>query len=197
MRKYSILVLAVALFFAIGMMAQTSSGSSSTTGSDQTGMQSPQSAQTSTSDMGSSSDQKGKEKTVEGCVVRAQTDYFIFPKNGQPEHISSSGQDVSAHLGHHVKLHGTEQPSSSHTASGSTSGGTSGAAASNTPGTSGSSSGSTGNVGANTAGSVNESDTGATKNKEFVVERVDMVSESCPADIQKNIQSSGMSTTPR
>ena len=244
MRKYSILVLAVALFFAMGMMAQTSSGSSSTSSqypssSDQTTTQSgsqsgtsgdtnhqpgmgtasqttPGSSQSDTSGtygsaqtsstMGSSS-KKGKEKTVEGCVVRQQTDYFIFPKSGQPMHISSTGQDVSAHLGHHVKLHGTEQPSSARSAYGSTSGGASGTAVSNSSGATGSSSGSTGNVGANTAGmtgnastasgSVNEADTGAANNKEIVVDRVDMVSESCPANIQKNIQASGMSTTPQ
>lgn len=291
MRRYSLLVLAVALLFAIGIMAQTtSSGSSSTQypSSDQTGMQSPQSggtaqpgtldksgsygpatgssgsqpgasgpydtqtgttgsnsgaygtqtgapsnaqpgmgtagqsqsggsygsqtgtygsSQSNSSDM-SNSNRKGKEKTVEGCVVRRETDYFIFPKNGQPEHIASSGQDVSTHLGHHVKLHGTEQPSSAQTAYGTTSGGTSGMAgsASSSSG-SGSNSGSTGNVGANTAGttgnastasgSVNESDTGAANNKEIVVDRLDMISESCPSNIQKNVQASGMSISPR
>lgn len=71
----------------------------------------------------------------------------------------------------------------------------------------GSSTGSTGNVGANTAGttgnassasgSVNEADTGAASNNELVVDRVDMVSESCPANIQKNIKASGMSSTPQ
>lgn len=178
MRKYTLLVLAVALLFAMGMMAQTSSGSSgssqypsgSTSSTDQSGTQSG-SSQTSSSGTAS-------PKTVEGCVVRQATDYYIYPASGQPEHISSSGQDVSAHLGHHVKAHGTEQPSTSAAAQG-TSGSTSASS------TAGSSTG---------GSSTSPSASGGT---DFVVDRVDMVATNCPAAIQQSAQSAGMSTSPK
>lgn len=229
MHRYSPAVLAVVLFFAIGMMAQQTSGGSSQTDqsggySSQTGTPSNQQpgmgtapqqesegvgTQTDSSQNGSYGTQSGtygsqsntasaKEKTFEGCVVRQETDYFIFPKSGQPEHIASTGQDVSSHLGHHVKLHGTEQATSASTAYGSTSGGVGGTAAGSTSGATGSSTGSTGNVGANTAGtSGSTTEGGGTSAREIVVERVDMVSETCPADIQRNIRTSGMSTSPQ
>jgi hypothetical protein len=147
----------------------------------------------------------GKEKTVEGCIVRQQTDFFIFPKKGQAMRVS--GQDLSAHVGHHVKLHGTEENAGMGASASSNTGGTSGAMAGNTgtstsgamsenpPAASGSvggntSSASAGNMGASSSGSANSK----VSNKELVVDRVDMVSETCPANIQNNINKSGMST---
>jgi hypothetical protein len=37
----------------------------------------------------------------------------------------------------------------------------------------------------------------AASSQEFVVERVDMVSETCPASIKNNAQASGLSITPQ
>lgn len=165
MRKYTLVVLAVALLFAVGMMAQTSSGSSGSSSqypssSDQSGMQSGSQA--------GSSGSAASKTTVEGCVVRQATDYFIYPASGQPQHVSSSGQDVSAHLGHQVKAHGTSQPSTS----------------ASTSGTSGSTS----------ATSTGSSSSGGT---DFVVDKVDMIATNCPAAIQQSAQSAGMSTSPQ
>ncbi len=242
MRRYSLLALAVALLFAMGMMAQTSSGSSpsaspypgsgdrtNSTQTDQSGAYGSQTGnpanqqpgmgtagqrqsgtygtQTDSSQNGSYGSQTGtsqadtgrkaKEKTIEGCVVRQETDYYIFPKNGQAERISSSGQGVSEHLGHHVKLHGTEQPASNTSAS-STTGGTSGTAGTSTSANTGANTGGAyGSVGANTGASNTAGTSGAASNKEFIVDRVDMVSETCPANIQSKATSSGMSTSPR
>jgi hypothetical protein len=164
MRKYTLLVLAVALLFAMGMMAQTGSGSSGSSSqypssSDQSGMQSGSQA-------GSSG--TAASKTVEGCVVRQATDYFIYPASGQPQHVSGSGQDVSAHLGHQVKAHGTSQPS-----------------------TSASSSGASGSTSASTGSS------GSAGGTDFVVDKVDMIATNCPAAIQQSAQSAGMSTSPQ
>lgn len=157
--------------------------------------------------MGSESNKSansGKEKTVEGCVVRQQTDYFIFPKKGQP--LRASGQDLSAHVGHHVKVHGTEGNASGSMASSSgNTGGASGAAASGSMGQS-ASTGSTGAIGSstsgtsgNTAGTAGESGTSggasSASNKEIVVDRVDTISETCPANIQNRINSSGMGSS--
>lgn len=167
MRKYTFLVLAVALLFAVGMMAQTSSGSSGSSSqypssSDQSG---------SSSQMGSSGSAGGK--TISGCVVRRATEFYIYPASGQPEHVASSGQDVSAHLGHQVKVHGTEQPSTSASTSG-----TSGSAA-------GTGAGAAAGSSADTAG------------QDLIVDRVDMISTNCPASITGNAQASGMSTSPQ
>src|SRR3954454_22595419 len=41
------------------------------------------------------------KKTLEGCIVREQTDYFIQPKDGDRERLT--GSDVSSHVGHQVK----------------------------------------------------------------------------------------------
>jgi len=256
MRKYTLMVFAVALFFAIGMMAQTSSGTSGSSSqypssSDQSGVQSgaSQSGQTgaygtqseqttqpeqgtqehpvnrepgmgtaaqtpsgsqagtaestqqekneerneaSSSSMGTST-RAGKAKTIQGCVFRRETDYFIVPTKGQPERISNSGQSVSEHVGHEVKLHGTEQPSAEASATGSTAGGTAGMAA-NTNTETGSGAGTTGSMAGNTPRSKSSAEAG---NREFVVDRVSMVSETCPANVQKNAQSQGMSANPQ
>lgn len=144
-----------------------------------------------------SANARGKEKTVEGCVVRRETDFYIFPKNGKAERISSSGQSVSEHLGHQVKLHGTEQPSTSPSAS-ATMGGTSGTAGTSASARTGENAeGTSGSVGANTgSGTAGAASSGA-NNKEFVVDRVDMVSETCPANIQGKATAGGMSTSPQ
>jgi hypothetical protein len=251
MRKYTIMVFAVALSFAIGMMAQTSSGSSSSSGSqypsssDESGMQSgtqsdqtqsgssqsdqtanpgteqgnptnrqpgmgtapqtptggyggepatgAQSSQTGTSSANTSSS-SGHSKTIQGCVVRQATEFYIYPAKGQPEHISSSGQDVSAHVGHQVKAHGTEQPSTAASAS-DTSGGASGAAGSTSASnTAGSSTGSAGSMSGNTSGTGSSA---ATSGQDLIVDRVDMIATNCPASIASKAQAAGMSTSPQ
>lgn len=174
MRRYSIVILGVALLFAIAAVAQADYGSS---------------GQSSTS---TSSAQKGKSNTVEGCIVREEQDYYIYPVSGQPQHISSTGQDVSGHVGHHVKLQGTSVPASSPSASASE--GTSGAASSTTSNQP-SSSGTSGSMASNTAGS--GSSTAVSGGQDFAVSEVDMVSESCPASIQQKAAAAGMSTSPK
>jgi len=219
MKKYSLLALAVALLFAMTMVAQTGGSSypSSPSSGTQVGQQPGSSgAQTGTPDyggspstMGSQSqtgsmgaqtsaesstgmNKPGKEKTVEGCIVQQQDTYYIFPKKGHPMRIS--GPQVSQHVGHEVKLHGQRENASSASAAYGNTGGTSGAATGETAeagastGEPGSASSASGNMGA-TAGS---NPAMGASNKEFVVDRVDMVSETCPANIQNRINKSGM-----
>jgi hypothetical protein len=252
--RYTLLTLAVALFFAIGMMAQTSSstGSSDQNNSDQSSMQSgsSQSGQSTTygtqeqqteqnpgteqgnptnrqpgmgaapqtptggyggapatgaqpgtsSQMGTQSNEEQNEtpaqeqqeqrtesgnmsskgKTIEGCVFRRETDYYIFPTHGQPQRISNNGQSVSEHVGHEVKLHGTEE------SSGATS------SAGNPSSEQEATTGRQGAMAGNEAGATTSAAAGA-GNQEFVVDKVQMVSESCPANIQRNAQAQGMS----
>lgn len=137
-RKF--IALAMPLLFAVGMIAQTTNTQPGM-GSASQGVHGPQ-----------------ETTTIEGCVVRQNTEYFILPANGEAVHVSPSGEHVSAHLGHLVRLHGTEQTSTS-ASNVSTSGGTSG-----------------------------------TATNELVVHRIDMVSQTCPADIKAKATSSGMST---
>ncbi len=135
-RKY--IALAIPLLFALGMIAQTTNTQPGM-GTASQGVHGPQDT-----------------TTIEGCVVRQNTEYFIIPASGDIMHVSPSGEHVSAHLGHLVRVHGTEQSSTS-ASNVSTSGGT----------------GVAGN--------------------ELVVHRIDMVSQTCPADIKEKAASSGMS----
>lgn len=158
---------------------------------------------------------KGKSKTVEGCIARQQSDFVVYTKKGKAMRVS--GQDLTAHVGHLVKLHGTEQNASGSAASGSSNmGGTSGAAASGSMGQTGSTAGTSGSMGSNTAGasgsmagstdqsassgSMGSSGMGSASsnisNKELVVDRVEHVADTCPANIQDKINSSSGSSNP-
>jgi len=133
------------------------------------------------------------EKTLDGCIVKEQTDYLIEPAMGDRERLT--GSDVSSHVGHHVKVHGTEAAASASNSSGAA--GTTGSMASNDrTSTSGSASSESQNNAAGSiagnAGSPNATGTAASSGsnwsgKDFMVTKVDMVSDSCPADIQKRI----------
>lgn len=118
----------------------------------------------------------GSEKTIDGCIVKEQTDYFIQPASGDREKLS--GSDVSAHVGHHVTLHGTDaaNSTSSNSSAGTGSAETQNNAAGSMAGNAGSS---------NATGTASNSSNASSK--EFNVTKVDMVSESCPADIQSKI----------
>jgi hypothetical protein len=90
-------------------------GSGSTTNPDVAHRQAEQadqgqSASTSDNNRNQSSNAKVKgEKTVEGCIVQQGTEFFLQPKHGKVIRLNSSGEDLTAHVGHRVKLHGTEQ----------------------------------------------------------------------------------------
>ncbi|MCU1287254.1 MAG: hypothetical protein JWO13_3604 [Acidobacteriales bacterium] len=127
------------------------------------------SAQTGQSSSASSQDQNSQ--TVEGCVVKRETAYYIQPATGDQMRVSSSGQDLSANVGQHVRATGT---SSTNTQS-STSGGMSGTQSSST-GTSGSSS---------------------SNEPELLVTKVDVVAQSCPPDIQNRIDKQNRSKNPK
>ena len=136
----------------------------------------------------SSSSEHAGADTLEGCVVKEQTDYFLQPATGDRVHLSGAA-DLSSHVGHDVKVSGTNQSASASSA------GTSGTmASSDRSSTSGTASKETQNNAsgsiAGNAGSSNASGTGSaasSSTRDFMVTKVDMVSESCPADIQKKI----------
>jgi len=161
------------------------------------------SSPSASSDSSSAASASG-EKTLEGCIVKEQTDYFIQPRTGDRERLTGSA-DFSSHVGHDVTVHGNDQSASASTSpSASGTAGTSGSMANGSDRTSTSGSASTesqnnaagsiaGNSGSSNAtgtGSSASSSNGSSNNwsgKDFMVTKVDMVSASCPADIQSKI----------
>jgi len=193
MRK---LVLVLATIFALCLftalaVAQTPGGTTGVNAnSSQNSSNSSSPADSSAAVSGSQTDPNSVnaasgEKTVDGCVVKEQSDYFIQPKDGDRERLAGT-QDFSSHVGHEVKVHGTEQAAaaaSTGAVSGSDRTSTSGSAKTE------SQNNAAGSMAGN-AGSSNASGTsGFASNNErsFTVTKVEMVSASCPADIQKKI----------
>jgi len=137
----------------------------------------------------SNEDMSAGEKTLDGCVVKEQSDYFIQPASGERERLMGS-QDFSSHVGHEVKVHGTDQMATASNSAASDRTSTSGSASAE------SQNNAAGSIAGN-AGSSNASGTGAASSnnmagsnwsgKDFMVTKVDMVSTSCPADIQKKV----------
>ena len=202
MRKQLALGLAAAfLLFALAAVAQTSGSygqntpsqdsqsttttttQSDTTQQDQSGSMSGSSqpgswgTQTSSSNAASSS-------SLEGCVVRQQTDFFLIPQSGNPVHLTDSGSaNLGSHVGHHVRVQGSQSmagltsPGTSDTTGGATGTASGTTGGSSTSDTTGSTIGA--NSGSNSGGS-NDMHSAATQDMQ--VSRVDMISESCPAN---------------
>ncbi|HZR57563.1 MAG TPA: hypothetical protein VFA74_11865 [Terriglobales bacterium] len=95
------------------MNGQTGSQGSTSPGMDQSGTQSGMSDHQS-----SNSDMKG-EKKLKGCVESQGGQYMLATKKGKT--VALSGQDVSAHVGHEVAVHGSWGPSSMSSTSAGTS----------------------------------------------------------------------------
>lgn len=118
--KRSTAVLFMCLIFALATFAQISgstnqdqnpSGSSASSGqntqnSANSGAMSGQSGSMN-DNMGKSSDMKG-EKTLQGCIQSENGKYMLQEKNGKMAMLKSS-EDLSAHVGHEVKVHGMWQ----------------------------------------------------------------------------------------
>src|SRR5437588_8469226 len=103
-----------------GSGGSAGSGSMGTTGQQGTG-----SVGVPASDNNTTNNAK-HEKTMEGCIVQQGSDFFLATHNNKKFFRLSpqGGTDLSAHVGHKVKVHGSEQASGSLGAS--TSAGTSG-----------------------------------------------------------------------
>lgn len=158
-----LLTLALPFVLAVGLSAIAQDTNSSS--NPQATSPSTSSSQASSSSTASNS---GQQASVEGCIVRQQTDYFLQPENGSPIKLNST-EDLSKHVGHHVRVEGSENSMGS--SSSNTSGGSS--SASNPASTSSSSN----------------------ANQEIQVTRVQMISETCPANIQNKINQSGSQGT--
>ena len=202
------MIVAVSLFTAFAV-AQTPGGTTGTNQTSQGTSATPDSTSNSSAPVTGAqtdpntvnahgNDMSAGEKTLDGCVVKEQSDYFIQQKDGDRERLAGT-QDFSAHVGHEVMVHGSEQASMASNSS-AASKDMSAPASSDRTSTSGSASTETQNNAAGSiagnAGSSNATGTGATTStsassswsgKDFMVTKVDMVSTSCPADIQKKV----------
>ncbi len=178
-----------------GDQSTTPSTTSSTTSQDTTkdASQLPQSDK----DKGEKAEKGAKgEKTLHGCIRQEGSTFWLEEKGGKKVQLNSS-QDLSSHVGHEVKVHGTwgtstasNAASTSTTADASQSAAQSGIA--NNQGTvGGSASGSTslpqtdqGSAAGTTresgnSGNLPQNDKSAGSGKSFDVTNVDMVSDSC------------------
>ena len=190
MRKYLTIVMACAfLLFVIGAVAQTSGqyGSSSTTPSTSQSPSSGSQAGTSTSGA----------QSIEGCLAKEKSDFFLIPQSGNPIKLeASSGANLSEHVGHKVKISGTEMAmgntsGTSTTASNAgTAGGTAGTTAGSTSGTEseksssgaiGSQTGATGSSGSMGTSSGTGDELHKLASSEFTVSNIKHEASSCPA----------------
>jgi hypothetical protein len=172
MKKLSLSIVTALVFFVATAMAQTTpatdpQGSTPTTASPSAPTPTPE-AQAPAAQPGASTsaapaagtpsaapaEPKG-EKKLKGCIESENGKFVLENKHGKE--ITLVGQDVSAHVGHQVVVHGTFQNSMAASASGETAG--TAAAAGST--------------------STSSTDTKAKAGQEFNVTSVDMVASTC------------------
>ena len=97
------------------------------------------------------------EQTIEGCIVKQSTTYYIQPTSGGSPTKLSASSDVASHEGHDVVVHGSKQSSA---ASGA------------------------GNTSPSSAAGGQSSSSSA--DQTFNVTRVDMIATNCPASKGKD-----------
>lgn len=185
MRKYFVFAIAVAfLLFVLGAVAQTSSSMNNNQATTTT-------TTTTTTNQTTTS---GPQRTIEGCVIKEAADYFLIPRSGKPIELQpTSGEDLSAHEGHRVKIQGMESSLNASTAAGTAgTGGTAGAAANMPPASSqaqgaaaaGSIKSQTGGMEANTGGAATGTgnDLHRLANRQMSVVKITHVAETCPVN---------------
>ena len=139
MRKPLLVLLTILMFGAFAAFAQNSTSSPPSSA--------PPSAQTSSQ---SSTGASAGEQTIDGCIVRIASTYYIQPANGSPTKLSGSS-DVASHTGEHVVVHGSQQSSGA-------------ANAENT----------------NPSSAAGGQSSGSSADQTFNVTRVDMIATNCP-----------------
>ena len=143
-----------------------------------------QSTTTNTTSTTTTTAKTGKEKTVRGCIVQQASDFYLQPVKGHKGLIKlNSSEDLKAHVGHEVKVTGTESKIAAG-ASASTSGGE--MASNNQSGTSAS-----GNASSMPQSDVNGS---ANASREIQVSKIDMVSDTCSIKSDNNTSNSPSGT---
>jgi hypothetical protein len=98
MRKPFLVLLTILVFCAFAAFAQNN----------------PSSPPSSASQSAQSSSQAGAqagEQTIDGCIIKKATTYYIQPSSGSPQKLSES-PDVASNEGRHVVVHGSQQSGS-------------------------------------------------------------------------------------
>lgn len=125
-------------------------------------MQNGNSAKAGEADQTSSATQAN---TLEGCVVRQETEYFIQPVSGSRVQVNGGSEDLSQYVGKDVRLHGRWNPYRNNNANDHQ--------ATTQP------------SGAPITGAVS-TDKGDDNNQYFLVTRVDKISDTCPTGTPGN-----------
>ena len=128
MRKLSLSVCLVFAFFVTSAVAQTTPGGGQGTQSSSPSMSQPAQQQpggmnqpdnttpTAQTDQNTANqNEKGGEHKLKGCVQSQGGQYMLETKKGKT--VALAGQDVSAHVGHEVKVKGTWESGMSATSS--------------------------------------------------------------------------------
>lgn len=207
MKRVLSLVLPLILTICLGSVAQTdttpspsstnpatSPSSSSSTQSNDQATSPAQANPGSSSTLAQSGTTASSSPSVEGCIERKQTDYYLQPETGQPIKLNSS-QDLSQHLGHRVRVEGNMNQGSSSGAPGSGTYGSEGTS------TTANSTGGTSNNSADRSTSASQSarvsNSANGPRQEMLVTRIDMISATCPAGMQnQNSPTSKPNNTP-
>jgi len=161
MKKLSLSIVTALVFFVATAMAQTTpatdpQGTTPTTASPSNQTSTPESqAPAAPQPSTSTAPEPNGEKKLKGCIESENGKFVLENKHGKE--ITLVGQDVSAHVGHQVVVHGAFQNSMAASASGENAG-------------TAASAGST---------STSSTDMKAKAGQEFSVTSVDMVSSSC------------------
>jgi hypothetical protein len=166
----------------------TSPSSSSSTQSNTQSSTSTQANPATSSTMSQSGTATTNQSSLEGCVIKRETDYFLQPETGEAVKLNSS-QDLSPHVGHRVRVEGNVNNAVNSNATGADS-------------NSSMNSGSSGSYGSNAnAGSAKvengSSSPSGTQYQTFDVTRVDMISESCPSGMQNQSAPNNNSQSPK
>lgn len=103
--KKIMLPFATVLLFALATFAQTTATPDPNAGTQGTQSASPSMQQAPSNDTSMSGAANNSEKKIKGCVAQQNGQYVLETKHGKS--VPLSGQDVSAHVGHTVALHGT------------------------------------------------------------------------------------------
>ena len=62
----------------------------------------------------------GQQQTIEGCLVRKETAFYIQPHDGDATRVNAEDQDLSSHMGQDIQLTGNMQPDNSQASPSST-----------------------------------------------------------------------------
>ena len=168
----------------------TSPSSSSSTQSNTQNTTSTQANPASSSTMSQSGTSTTNQSSLEGCVIKSETDYFLQPETGEAVKLNST-QDLSQHVGHRVRVEGNVKDAVNSNASGTESNaGTNSGSASN------------GSYASNSTASTGKVENGSsspsgTQYQTIDVTRVDMISESCPSAMQNQSVPNNNSQSPK